>query len=448
MKKKLNFLISIVLVLAIVVCAGVIPASSFQNDEITSSQYMLLINLDTLTHVYSLKPDKPWYASYQSELMTFLLMTENIDAPEDVAITVDKDFIDALEYSDGCLKNYLGEELTLKDIAAIMLLTSGSDAAYIIADYISDGDIDAFVTMMNERAADFKCKRTNFVSPGYSDSEDHLITCSDLCRIYSRLIKNDLYKEIMSSSYYIPEKYGDDDDYAVNTENSIMNSRSPYYFRYVTGGKFATDSTSGASIIVTTEYRDMHYMFVALRGKNKAEENVFTDARRMTTWAYLNLSDRKVIDTRSSVDTATAVSVWGDYTISLYADNSARKTLPNEYEQIKFEVKLDVPDKLDLPLFRGESVGSAEVLYDREKIDRISIITNQDEGVSMLYDLGRYTGYALAKIFPRQPGKYVDAKDSEHATEATKKTKKTSEKSTDKTAEKAVKATDTTEAEE
>ena len=335
--------------------------------------------------------------------MTFLLLTENVDDPEKITVTVDEDFIDDLDDSDDCLEPYLGDKLTLKDLAAIMLLTSGSDAAFLIADEVG-GSVDAFVKLMNARAQKLGCKQTVFLSPGYSESKEHYTTCVDMYRIYLHVMENELYKEIMSSSSYIPERYKDDEDYAVTTENSMMQEQSPYYFRYTTGGKFAYDRVSGASIAVTTTYHNMSYLFVALRGKNEAEENVFTDARHLTTWAYLNLSDRKVIDTNEPVADSTVVADWGAYPVSLYADNSAYKTLPNEYDQQKFTIQSKVPEALALPLFRGEAVGSADAYYDGERLDRVRIVPLHDEGASLVSDLGRFAGYALAKIFPNTPG--------------------------------------------
>ena len=403
MKKKLKFFISLFLIPAIFLSLFVTPALSFKNEEITSSYAMLLINIDTDTVVFSQKSDKYWHASYMSELMTFILMSEKIEKPQNVTVTVDKEFIENLDYSDNCLRKYLGEQLTLKDLAAIMLLTSGSDAAYLIADAVSGGNVDAFVKEMNTRAESIGCKLTSFVSPGYNATKNQVTTCEDLAYLYWQIKDDELYQEIMSSPTYIPQKYGDNEAYAVTTENSIMNPASPYYFRYVTGGKYAYDRVSGASLAVTTEYKDMHYLFIALRGKNAAEENVYADARRMTTWAYLSLSDRKVIDTETSVTDASVITAWGDYDISLYADNSAKKTLPNDYDESKFEVELSVPEHLQLPLFRGETVGGAEIIYDQEMMDIVSIVPNHDEGVSMLNDLGRFGGYALAKLFPNTP---------------------------------------------
>ena len=411
MKKQLTFILSLILVLSIAMSVFITPASSFHNDEVTSSYAMLMINLDTRTIVFSQRSDKVWNASYLSELMTFLLLTENVENPQEIEIKIDEDFIDDLDDSDGCLEKYRGDKLTLKDLAAIMLLTSGSDAAFLIADYIGKGDIDAFVDMMNARAAKLGCKKTSFLSPGYSESKDHCTTCSDISRIYNRVMRNELFTEVMQEPTYIPDKYGDNNSYAVTTENSIMNPRSPYYFRYVEGGKYAYDRVSGANLVVTTSYQDMRYMFVALRGKNEAEQNVFADARRMTTWAYLNLSNRKVIDNGYTVDTALAVSNWGDYLIPLFADNSAYKTLPNEYDQMKFAINMDVPKQLPLPLFKGERVGTAEIVYDGEKLDTVRIIPGHDEGVGLLNDVGRFSGYALASLFPNPPVNKDDVSD-------------------------------------
>ena len=46
-----------------------------------------------------------------------------------------------------------------------MLLPSGNEAAYIVADYMGGGSIDNFVAMMNDEAAAIGCTGTTFVDP-------------------------------------------------------------------------------------------------------------------------------------------------------------------------------------------------------------------------------------------------------------------------------------------
>ena len=173
MKNKLKFIISLVLVLTLITSVVITPASSFEHNQITSSYAMLLINLDTDTTVYSQKPDQYWIAGEMSELMTFILMTEKVKDPSAVDVKVTKAFIDGLDVSDDCLKQFVDETLTLKDLAAIMMLTSGSDAANLIADTVSNGDIPAFVSEMNARAKELGCKLTSFLSPGSNSTRRH-----------------------------------------------------------------------------------------------------------------------------------------------------------------------------------------------------------------------------------------------------------------------------------
>lgn len=418
MKNKLKFIISLVLVLTLITSVVITPASSFEHNQITSSYAMLLINLDTDTTVYSQKPDQYWIAGEMSELMTFILMTEKVKDPSEVDVKVTKAFIDGLDVSDDCLKQFVDETLTLKDLAAIMMLTSGSDAANLIADTVSNGDIPAFVSEMNARAKELGCKLTSFLSPGSNSTRRHYTTCEDIAVMYRHLMGNTLYQEIMESPTYTPDRYDKEDKaHTVTTNNSIINNASPYYFRYVEGGKYSFSKVAGASLVVSTLYKDKSYLFVALRGKNKAEENVFADARRMTTWGYLNLSDHKVISTDTSVYTSTVQTAWGSYHIPLYANDTATKTLPNDYDVSKLTVKISVPDQLKLPLFKGESVGTAQILYGKELLDNADIVPNHDEGVSLLNDLGRFGGYALAKMFPNTSASASNEPDIQAVTE-------------------------------
>ena len=46
-----------------------------------------------------------------------------------------------------------------------MLLPSGNEAAYIVADYMGGGSIDNFVAMMNDEAKAVGCTGTTFVDP-------------------------------------------------------------------------------------------------------------------------------------------------------------------------------------------------------------------------------------------------------------------------------------------
>lgn len=402
MNKRLKFFISIILIFALFVSCFCIPASSFENSVETSTADMLLVNVDTDTVVFSQKPDNMWYAGTFSELVTFLLAYETIEDPEEVTFEVTQSFISGLPYSDGCLDKFVGKTLTAKDLMAIMLMTSGSDAAYALAGLASDNNLDLFLVNMNNRVKDLGCQRTGFVSPGFNNTSDHYTTCRDLYHIYMAVKKIGLYQELMEPETYTPAGL-DEKDFSVGVEPSILNSNSPYYFRYVIDAQHYYTSATYGGIALTTTYRGKTYFYAGLLGLDESERNVYADARKLTTWAYLNLSDRKMFNAEDALSSVKVKTDWGEYDIDLHPYNSAFKTLPNEYDESKLAYSFDLPESVRTPILSNQSIGSAKITYDGEEIDDVPLTIVSNEGMFMLQDFGRFSSYVLTRLMPNEP---------------------------------------------
>ena len=77
-----------------------------------------------------------------------------------------------------------GDRISLKNLAAGMLLASGNDAANAAALYL-EGSIEAFADRMNSRAAELGTENTHFVTPSGLDGVDahgegHFSTAYDM----------------------------------------------------------------------------------------------------------------------------------------------------------------------------------------------------------------------------------------------------------------------------
>ena len=401
MNKRIKFLISVILIFALFVSSFIIPASSYETDVETSTSDLFLVNLDTDTVVFSQKPDTNWYAGALAELMTFLLSYEMIADPDTVTFKVEQSYIDALPYSDGCLDRFVGTTLTAKDLMAIMLLTSGNDAAYALADLSTGNDRDAFVAAMNERVTILGLKSTVYVSPGFDNTSAQHTTCRDTYLLYQEVRKNDFYLSVMKNKAYTP-KGMDEETYKVEAEASIMNENSPYYFRYTNDAMYSYTEGTYEELVMTTTYRGKTYLFVGLLGLHQSERNVYADARKLTSWAYLNLSDRKMFNAEDSLSEVSVDTEWGDYKVGLHPYNSAFKTVPNEYDESKLSYKFDIPKSVKTPFLAGQKIGSAKLYYGEEEIDDIALSSNADEGLGMLSDFGRFTGYIYRRLTPHR----------------------------------------------
>ena len=79
-----------------------------------------------------------------------------------------------------------GEQLTLRELLAGMLLNSGNDAAEAIASGIVDRG--HFIDFMNQKAAALHLRGTHFVNPSGLDDPNHYSTASDLAIVSATLL--------------------------------------------------------------------------------------------------------------------------------------------------------------------------------------------------------------------------------------------------------------------
>ena len=109
--------------------------------------------------------------------MTTLLLLENYqDQLDSISLTAPSYIYDLIwEQSTNASTADIrrGETQSLRNLLYAMLLPSGNEAAYIVADYMGGGSIDNFVAMMNDEAKAVGCTGTTFVDPLRAEPQQH-----------------------------------------------------------------------------------------------------------------------------------------------------------------------------------------------------------------------------------------------------------------------------------
>jgi D-alanyl-D-alanine carboxypeptidase len=125
----------------------------------------LLFNLDTGQVLWQANPYARMRIASLTKMMTALLTVES--ASPNARVLVTKQAIQAAGSKVGVLP--LGKQVRLESMLYGLLLPSGNDAAIALAEHVS-GSTRAFVTRMNERAAQLGMGCTHYSSPsGYLD---------------------------------------------------------------------------------------------------------------------------------------------------------------------------------------------------------------------------------------------------------------------------------------
>lgn len=416
MKKKLIFCICILL--SIITCISVVPFSAHSYDckvEVTSSAAMM-VNIETDTVVYEKNINTAHYMSYLSNLMTFIVACNNMSDINE-RFTIDQETIDRIPNSDGTLDVYIDHTLTIKDLLCFIMMTNGHDACYILADHIFDGDIDKFVELMNKKARDLGCTKTKFSSVSARNDKTQFSTCSDLYKIMKCALALPEYQELASKGTYMPEKYTNE-ALEVTNNNSLLKNKSPYYFKYAENGKYGADLTAKGNIAVTSVYRDVSYVCIILGAQLNSEHNAFTEAKQLLSWAYTYLGNQKIISESDVLATVTAESTWGESKINLTAGKDIIRTIPAEYENSKFSIDYDESTLVSLPIFLGQNMGTAKLLYDGKLFEEIDLISDSSQGISMVEDLGNFFASMYNSTLVPAPQAENEATVDENPTQA------------------------------
>lgn len=166
--------------------------------EVLSAQSAVLISADTASVLYEKDCKKQMSMASTTKILTALLTLEEAEQKGDPVVKITEEMV-AVEGSSMGLQ--AGDEITLRNLSAGMLLASGNDAANAAALYLS-GSQEEFAKRMNQRAAELGMKDSHFVTPSGLDDEAHYSTAYDMALLAREALKNEAFRELCSSSTY------------------------------------------------------------------------------------------------------------------------------------------------------------------------------------------------------------------------------------------------------
>ena len=149
--------------------------------------------------VYAYREQEQVIPASVTKLMTALLALEKGNLED--YMTVTETALD-LGHSDASTCGLcLGDRVNLENALYGLLLASGNEAAEVIGEYIS-GDVDTFVALMNERAAQLGMENTHFGNPHGLPCDGHLTTAYDISLLMKELFSQDKFFEIAKNEKY------------------------------------------------------------------------------------------------------------------------------------------------------------------------------------------------------------------------------------------------------
>lgn len=362
-----------------VLLSSVLSASaiSYDYDGTLASDTVLLVNMDTGIPVLEQKADTVRYPASLTKIMTYIIVAENVDDFDNTRIKIRQDVIDPLLGTGSMTSGVdqkVGNEMTVTDLVHCLLVSSGNDAAMVLADYVGGGSIDRFVEMMNAKAKELNCLDTHFVNPHGLHDPEHYTTAYDLYKIASYALTLPRFAEITNTATY----YCEGDDYPLTTTNYLIdaNRGGEYYYTYARGVKTGTTDEAGRCIITTGIADGYAYMCICMGAPydDSGVNGAMNDARSLLRWALLDLELTRMLTSDTPVCEIDVNFSTTDKKTLLYPKENVNTILPKTYDEKDVKVVPDVPDSIDAPLSKGDIVGKATVYYKDEEIKTVDLV--------------------------------------------------------------------------
>ncbi len=382
MKRKLAKTLSLIFALFIIAVSSLIPANaiSYQNNVKTTSDSILLVNMDTGQTVFEKDADTKRYPASTTKIMTYIIAVENIDDLENTKIPIKQSVLDVLEGTGSSLaylSDHVGDSMTAVDLLYSMMVPSGNDAAMVLADYVGGGDVDKFVQMMNDKAEELGCKGTHFENPDGLHDDNHYTTARDLYTITTYALTLPKFSEITNTTIY----YCDGDDVPLVTTNYLIdqNNGGEYYYMYAKGIKTGTTDQAGRCLVTTATADGYSYMAVLLH--SPYEEGVtedygtFTDAADLFRWALTQLELRTIATSQTPVCEEKINLAWGVDSVQLVPQSDFFAIVPVDADETNIIKEFDIPDSIDAPVDTDTVIGTASIYYQDSQTGEKQLIT-------------------------------------------------------------------------
>lgn len=358
MKRSKLFFLSIILMFV----ALSIPFQSVDTsaDVFTSARAMCVIESSSNRILYAKNENEKRAMASTTKIMTAITAIESgmdLDTPFEISRK-------AIGISGTSIYLKDGEQLTLRDLLYGLMLVSGNDASFAIGEYVGNG-IEHFIDMMNWKAHQIGAFNTHFENTHGLDADGHYTSAYDLAIISSYALKNEIFKEIVSTK----------DIQITNTDGKIRYFRNKNKLLNALDGaigvKTGYTGDAGRCLVSAVEREGMQVVCVVLDCRPMFEDSAEMLEKAFKEYDLIDLAANIVYPESLRVENGSKDSVLLSRITSCYYPLK-------EGEKEKISIELNIADKIDAPIKKGDEIGEIRIFIDKDLLFSKKIFTMED----------------------------------------------------------------------
>ncbi|MBQ2696981.1 MAG: D-alanyl-D-alanine carboxypeptidase [Clostridia bacterium] len=328
-------------------------------DITPTAKSAIMIDAASGTVLYSKNPNERLGMASTTKIMTGILALEYGNLNDVYTVSPNGDWVEGSSI-------YLNpdEKITLETLLYGLLLKSGNDAALAIAKHIS-GSEQAFVALMNEKAAELGLKNTHFANPHGLYAEEHYTTAHELAKLAAYAMQNPVFEQIVNTSQYKEKPVGERDGRVINNANKLISM-----FAEADGIKPGYTPETGRTLVGSASKNGVRVITVTLDCSDDWNEH-----KMMFDHAFANFERKTVLKKGDSVGTYRVKN--GNYNeVGVVIDKDIIM-LVGKNGTGKYEIEME-SEHLTAPVTEGQKVGSARICFEDGSVQEVSLLANGD----------------------------------------------------------------------
>jgi len=229
-----------------------------------SAPSAILMNAETGAILYAKNPHERQYPASITKIATALYVLEKkghqldalLEASNHALKTIPAHLRQAadskhpshtLEHDGTMMRLMPGEKLPLYSMLHGLLLSSGNDAANVIAEYTS-GSIEQFVKELNQYLLSHGIQETHFSNPHGLHHHEHWTTAYDMALMTRLALQHETFRQIVKTAKYECPESNKQSNRTISQHNKLVKP-GPYFYPKAIGVKTGYVAKAGHTFV-------------------------------------------------------------------------------------------------------------------------------------------------------------------------------------------------------
>lgn len=398
------------LFMAVITLVGILTVfvSAIDEPDTSKAEAVCLYNTNTDKNILSNGMQKKIFPGGAVKMMTGLIACDMLADRLNEHVVITEEMLSGTTGYNIKLK--AGMTVSLENLLYGVLCANGNDATLVLSNVCS-GSIEAFVSMMNSKAAEWGLKNTYFTNPTGLDDSNMYSTLADIMILAKKAYKNDLYLQISSAMSYAYTPEGSDTEIKFFNRNALISTfydTHGYRNLYASGLIASTTELGGYSVITYAEKKGTGYICAVMGAE--ADDNAiysYEIANSLIKYAFENYSYTLIAEKGQYVCDApvrlalpnakndeTYVECIIDDDVYVLTDSTVTKDANLKY---RYYLHSEI---IDAPISAGDIVGGVDIIYNGEILGTARLVAFEDvEASGMLRTLDRLKDFFTGRRF-------------------------------------------------